>query len=41
MTAGITGGDAGGGGTNSPDGLLVHLPLLSFPAPQNPEDGEQ
>jgi len=24
-----------------PDGLLVHLPLLSFPAPQSPEDGEQ
>ena len=23
------------------DGLSVRLPLLSFPAPQNPEDGEQ
>jgi len=24
-----------------PDGLSVHLPLLSFPEPQHPEDGEQ
>ena len=31
------GGDDGGGGTDSLDGV----PLFSFPAPQNPEDGEQ
>ena len=24
-----------------PDGLSVRLPPLSFPAPQNPEDGKQ
>jgi len=35
-----------GGGTDSPDAwvasdrLSVRLPLLSFLAPQNPEDGE-
>jgi len=42
---GIKRGYDGSGGTDSPDGVasrwIVCLPLLSFPAPQNPEDGEQ